>query len=150
MFDLRIKELFFDNARVLRAVDKAKRAVLSKAGAFIRQRAKTSIRQRKGSAPPGQPPHSHTGLLRKFIFFGYDRSSDSVVVGPVPIKRSSEVPHVLEFGGRTTVESYHPRRGRVQRVRRRVTIDARPYMGPALEKERPNLSKQWANSVRGG
>jgi len=145
MITMRIKDLFFDKKTVLRAVDKAKRAVLSKAGAFIRTTAKHSVRTKKGSAPPGKPPHSHEGSLRRLIYFGYDRASDSVVVGPVGFKRST-APHVLELGGKTEVK--RRRRGKV--VETRATIQERPYMGPALEKERPNLPKRWAGSVRGG
>ncbi|MEP0848620.1 MAG: hypothetical protein HRF50_17580 [Phycisphaerae bacterium] len=145
VIDMRIKNLFFDRPKVQRAVDKAKRQALSRAGAFIRTTAKHSIRKRKGSSPPGKPPHSHTGLLRRFIFFGYDPATDSVVVGPVGFKRSS-APNVLEFGGVTTV--VRRRRGKV--VKRKVRIAKRAYMGPALEKERPKLPKVWANSVRGG
>jgi len=142
---MKIKHLFFDRHTVMRAVDKAKRAVLSKAGAFIRTTARHSIRTRKGSAPPGKPPHSHEGSLRRLIYFGYDRSSDSVLVGPVGFKRST-VPHVLEFGGKTEVK--RRRRGKV--VKMRATVREHPYMGPALEKERPNLPKRWTGSVRGG
>jgi len=145
MIDLRIKSLFFDREKVVRAVDKAKRAVLSRAGAFIRTAARTSIRKRKGSAPPGSPPHSHVGLLRNFIFFGYDRQSDSVVVGPAKLNRATEAPRVLEHGGTTTVTRFS--RGRIRK--RRVRVNARPFMGPALEKERQKLPKLWANSVRG-
>jgi len=145
MSTMRIKDLFFDKKAVLRAVDKAKRAVLSKAGAFIRTTAKHSIRTKRGSAPPGKPPHSHEGSLRRLIYFGYDRASDSVVVGPVGFKRST-APNVLEFGGKTEVK--RRRRGKV--VKTRAIIQERPYMGPALEKERPNLPKRWAGSVRGG
>lgn len=146
MIDMRIKSLFFDRKKVVRAVDKAKRAVLSKAGAFIRTVARTSIRKRKGSAPPGSPPHSHVGLLRNFILFGYDRASDSVVVGPVKLNKPTEAPRVLEHGGTTTVTKFS--HGRLRK--RRVRIKARPFMGPALEKERPKLPKLWAGSVRGG
>ena len=145
MITMRIKDLFFDKQAVLRAVDKAKRAVLSKAGAFIRTTAKHSIRSKKGSAPPGKPPHSHEGSLRRLIYFGYDRASDSVVVGPVGFKRST-APNVLEFGWKTEIQ--RRRHGKV--VRTRVTIDRRAFMGPALEKERPKLPKRWAGSVRGG
>jgi hypothetical protein len=145
MITMRIKDLFFDKKTVLRAVDKAKRAVLSKAGAFIRTAAKHSIRTKKGSAPPGKPPHSHEGSLRRLIYFGYDRASDSVVVGPVGFKRSI-APHVLEFGGKTEVKRW--RHGKL--VKTRVTVREHPYMGPALDKERPNLPKRWAGSVRGG
>lgn len=145
MITFDIRSLFFDRGAVTRAVDKAKRAVLSKAGAFIRTTARHSIRTRKGSAPPGKPPHSHKGTLRRLIFFGYDRSSDSVVVGPVGFRRST-APNVLEFGGKATL--VRRRRGRL--VRQRASYDARPFMGPALAKERPRLPSRWANSLRGG
>ena len=56
MINMRIKDMFFDRHVVIAAVDKAKRKVLSKAGAFIRTAAKSSIRKRKGSAPPGPHP----------------------------------------------------------------------------------------------
>lgn len=144
MIDLRLKRMFFDRPRVQRAVDRGRRQALSKAGAFIRQRARSSIRKRKRSSRPGQPPSSHTGLLRRFILFGYDRQRDSVVVGPVGFRRST-APSVLEFGGRTAVES--KRRGR-QRGKRVVRIAARPCMKPALEKEKSNLPALWRNSVR--
>lgn len=145
MLDLRIKNLFFDRTIVLRAVDKAKREALSKAGAFIRQTARTSIRKRKGTSQPGRPPYSHTGLLRRWILFGYDRSNDSVVVGPVGFKRS-KAPNVLEFGGVTD----RPRSWRRKRsLSRKLRVRARPFMGPALEKERDKLPAMWAGSVRG-
>lgn len=145
MITMQIKTLFFDKPVVRRAVDKAKRAVLSKAGAFIRTAARTSIRKRKGSAPPGAPPHSHEGSLRRLILFGYDPAADSVVIGPVGFQRST-APRVLEFGGQSDIQ--RRRRGKV--VRTRVSIEQRPYMGPALEKERPRLPKRWAGAVRGG
>jgi len=144
MITMQMKALFFDKPAVLRAVDKAKRAVLSKAGAFVRTTAKHSIRTKKGSAPPGQPPHSHEGSLRRLIYFGYDPATDSVVVGPVGFKRTG-APHLLEFGGKTEIQ--RRRLGKV--VRTRVTIAQRAFMGPALEKERPELPKRWAGSVRG-
>lgn len=145
MLEFAIKDLFFDRRTVVRAVDKARRAVLTKAGAFIRTTAKRSIRTRKGSAPPGKPPHSHKGTLRRFIFFGYDRGSDSVVVGPVGFRKST-APSVLEFGSQATL--VRRRRGRL--VRQRARYEPRPFMGPALQKEAPKLPKLWAGSVRGG
>ena len=143
MITWKIKDMFFDRHVVMAAVDNAKRKVLSKAGAFIRQAAKTSIRKRKGTSKPGQPPFSHEGSLRKFIYFGYDRAADSVVVGPVGFK-SSTAPAVLEHGGTIAVV----RRGKRARVG--VKIAARPYMWPAFEQERPKLPLLWQNSVRRG
>lgn len=145
MIDMRIKHMFFDRPRIVAALDRTKRKALSRGGAFIRQAAKTSIRKRKGSAPPGKPPYSHEGSLRRLILFGYDQRTDSVVVGPVGFSKST-APNVLEFGGTTVIT----RRVKGRLVRQRVKIAARPYMGPALEKEKPKLPKAWANSVRGG
>lgn len=145
---MRIKNLFFDRPKVRKAVDRGKRRALSRAGAFIRQRARTSIRKRKRSSRPGEPPSSHTGLLRRFILFGYDRQRDSVVVGPVGFRRS-RAPNVLEFGGRAVVETGRGRKSGRRRKKRTVRIAARPYMRPALEKERSNLPAVWRNSVKG-
>jgi hypothetical protein len=142
---MHIKDMFFDRHVVMRAMDSAKRKVLSQAGAFIRTAAKTSIRKRKKSAPPGSPPHSHEGSLRKLILFGYDRASDSVVAGPVGFAKST-APKALEHGGETVVHSR--RKGRL--VSRKVKIAARPFMAPALEKERPKLPLLWRNSIRKG
>lgn len=145
MITMRIKDSFFDRHVVMAAMGNAKRKVLSKAGAFIRTSAKTSIRKRKKSAPPGSPPHSHEGSLRRLILFGYDRSSDSVVVGPVGFKKST-APNVLEYGGDTVVLSR--RGGRL--TSRKVKISPRPYMAPALERERPHLPLLWRNSIKKG
>ena len=100
MIQMRMKLVFFHSPRVRRAMDAATRRALSKAGAFIRQRAKTSIRKRKGVSRPGEPPHSHAGHLRRLIFFAWDPVAESMVIGPVPFKEG-EAPHLLEFGGRT-------------------------------------------------
>ena len=145
MITMRIKDMFFDRATVVRATDGAKRKVLSKAGAIIRTAARTSIRKRKASAPAGKPPHSHEGSLRRLILFGYDRAADSVVVGPVGFKQSV-APNVLEYGGETVVLSR--RGGRL--TSRKVKVAPRPYMAPALEKERPKLPLLWRNSIRKG
>lgn len=135
--------MFFDRAKVVRAVDRAKRQSLSKAGAFIRRSAKSSIRKRKRISAPGSPPSSHEGSLRRLIYFGYDRQTDSVVVGPVGYK-NSRVPSVLETGGSTVVI----RRVGGRLVRTKVKIAARPYMRPAYEKNKDLLPAQFRNSVR--
>ena len=138
-------DMFFDADRVKRAADAAARKVLSKAGAFVRTAAKHSIRPGKGASPPGSPPRSHTGLLRRFIFFGYDRTRKTVVVGPMRLNQKiGAAPEALEHGG-TSVVVEGTRR---QRRKRRVRIRARAYMGPALRKELPKFPNLWANSVR--
>ena len=142
MIGFEIKRMFFDRQAVVSKVDAATRRVLSKFGAFVRRSAKSSIRKRKKAAPPGQPPGSHTGLLKKFIFFGYDAARQSVVIGPTRLnqKGRGEAPPLLEYGGKTTLK----RGGK----KRRVTYQARPYMGPAFEKEKPQLPAMWRGSVR--
>ena len=90
MFTMSLKSAksgFFDRAAVVRAVDQATRRNLSRFGAYVRQRAKTSIRRPPKTATvrisrPGRPPYSHTGLLKRFIFFAYDADRQSVVIGP--------------------------------------------------------------------
>lgn len=149
MIDLRIKAMFFDRPRVQRAVSHANRRALSRAGAFVRTRARTSMRKRRGTSRPGQPPYAHEGSLRRMILFGYEPTRETVVVGPVGF-RSSDAPNVIEFGGRTTVVRRRRSSRRGQRVvKTRVRIAARPYMAPALDKERPKLPALWRNSVRG-
>ena len=140
-----VKRSFFDRKAVRSAVDRAARRVLSRFGAFVRRTAKSSIRKRKRTSAPGEPPSSHTGLLRKFIFFGYDPRRKSVVIGPARLnQKTGDAPHALEYGGTSTVVE-GPRR---RRRKRRVRIEARPYMGPAIRKELPGLPAMWRDSVR--
>jgi hypothetical protein len=131
---------FFDREKVKRSVDAGTRKVISKFGAFVRQRAKTSIRKRKGTSPPGAPPYSHVGLLRKFIFFAYDQSRQSVVIGPVLLREGSDAPRLLEQGGQAV--------RRTKKGTRRLRYRPRPYMGPAFEQEKQQLPALWRNSVR--
>lgn len=171
MVTTKFRVLFFDSRPVRRAVDAARRKVLSKAGAFIRRRAKSSIRKRKRPSSPGSPPSSHTGILKKFIFFGYDPTSESVVVGPARTNQvffsqsgqpvTGTVPSVLEYGGsirvlevdrggrwrRADLRSRRRIAGRRTRLRK-VRIDPRPYMQPALEKEKANFPELWRNAVK--
>ena len=130
--------LFFDTRTVTRAVDRAKRRVLIQQGAYLRKVAQHLIHRRRGASRPGNPPHSHSGLIRDQIFYGYDRAAESVVVGPRVFTRR-DAPGVHEFGG--TLPS---RRGK-----RAARYPARPYMGPALERSEPKLAALWHDSVKG-
>jgi hypothetical protein len=134
------KGLFFDRAVVTGSVDKATRKVLSKFGAFVRQSARTSIRKRKATSEPEQPPSSHTGLLKRNIFFVFSPETRSVVIGPILLNKGTDAPRILEHGD-TVV-----RRRRNRRVR--IKYERRPYMGPAFEKEQSQLPALWRNSVK--
>ena len=142
MIRFEITKLFFDKKAVRDKVDAGTRRVLSKFGAFVRRTARSSIRKRKKPSSPGSPPSSHIGLLKKFIFFGYEPVKRSVVIGPVRLsqKGRGEAPHLLEYGGATKVVH----RGKSKRAK----VRPRPFMGPAFEKEQPQLPAMWRDSVR--
>ena len=145
MIGMRIKKLFFDRKAVTDKVDRTTRKVLSRFGAFVRRTAKSSIRKRKRVSSVGQPPSSHSGILKKFIFFGYEPAKRNVVIGPAKLNQKiGDAPHALERGGASTV--IQGRRGR--RKKRRVKIKARPFMGPAFNKEKPKLPAMWAGSIK--
>ena len=138
MIDIKYSQ-FFDKPKVIAKVKDGTKSALSKAGAFVRTRAKSLIRKRKKSAKPGSPPSSHTGLLKKLIFFGYDAAKDSVVVGPKLYRNSTRpTPNVLEFGGTTR----HWKTGKPMVYRKF------PFMAPALDAERENFPDLFANSVK--
>jgi len=139
MIHLNVKALFFDSQAVLEKVDAATRKVLSKFGAFVRTTARHSIRKRKGISAPGSPPSSHVGTLKRLIFFGYDLSARSVVIGPAPFRSTVEAPPLLEYGG---TASRQDAKGR--RVLARYA--ARPFMGPAFEKEKSKLPVMWSST----
>jgi hypothetical protein len=164
------KSMFFDRV-ILNAVNKAEIKTLSKMGAFVRTSARSSIRKaggqkrlvtlfqklnksrgdkrkqiqaqideakKKQSSRPGQPPKGHGAqLLKKFLYFGYDSTTRSVVVGPAKLsgRRYGMAPSILEGGGAAEIG------------KRRVAIEARPYMGPALTKNTPKFPSLWANAV---
>ena len=142
MIRFEITKLFFDKKAVRDKVDAGTRRVLSKFGAFVRRTARSSIRKRKKPSAPGSPPSSHIGLLKKFIWFGYEPAKRSVVIGPARLSQAGrgEAPHLLEYGGIGRIEH----RGK----RKRAKVRPRPFMGPAFEKEQPKLPAMWRDSVR--
>jgi len=145
MIGVDYKSTFFDRKAVMDKVDRATRKVLSRFGAFVRTAARSSIRRRKTPSAPGQPPSSHTGLLKKFIFFGYEPEKRSVVIGPARLNQKiGNAPEALEHGGMSIVLAG----SRKNKSQRRVDIQARPYMGPAMEKEKHKLPSMWAGSVK--
>lgn len=135
------KSLFLDRDPIARAIDRGRYRALMRSGGWLRTTAKRTIRPRKGRSKPGAPPHSHEGSLRRLMFFGWDRSSSSVVVGPAAFKRRSGVPRILEQGGSTKLPRYWRGGGR------RISIRPRPYMAPAMKKAAPRLAGFWRGRV---
>jgi len=141
MIGMVTKAMFFDRKAVTSRVNKGVRKVLSKFGAFVRTGARHSIRKRKAISQPGDPPSSHVGLLKKLIYFGYDANRRSVVIGPTPLRGTAEAPPLLEYGGKARRRS---RKGKNVMASYR----ARPFMGPAFEREKAKLPALWAGSVK--
>lgn len=90
--------------------------------------------QESASAPPGKPPRSVKGHLKNNLFFSWDGSSRSVVIGPVKLG-AGVAPHALEFGGSSVTKI---RRGN-QTISRAVQIRPHPFMRPANEKNKGKL-----------
>ena len=169
--DLKLVKLaFLDTVEVQKQADQATLAGLKKIGAFVRTRARSSIRKRKKSAPPGRPPHSHRGDLKRLIFFTWDPSTRSVVVGPVKFESKQggmvPAPQLLEHGGdvvrsklvgvKTTTRVATPRQKaafrrkvkagaivvkKKERVNVRMTYRGNAFMLPAAAAEQPRFGE---------
>lgn len=144
------KQFFFDRQIVIDAVGKATAKNLSKAGSYIRTSARSSLRRRKSTSPPGEPPSVHTKdrvATLKNIWFVFEPANRSVVVGPLKLNGSrlegsnrKTVPALLELGGAAVVTS--------RKLKRRAKYAPRPFMGPAMERELPKFVGLWANLVQ--
>lgn len=175
---MKVTKAFFDRQAVTGPADKARKKNLSRAGAFIRRRARSSIRRRKSISAVGQPPSAHSRdkvATIKNILFAYDAGRDTVVVGPVRLNgRKGDVPPLLEVGGkrrgpapvryvfdkkakrwkdRSTQKFVSPsvaKRSRAAKRRRSITLNyrPRPFMTPALKAEAPNFAGLWEGSVK--
>ena len=147
MIDLKWKAArgqFFDREVVSSAAERGRKRALSKFGSFVRRRAKSSMRTRKRPSAPGEPPSAHLGLIKKFLFFVYERERQSVIIGPAKLdKPSPDALRVLEHGGDAM-------RRRFDAKRKRFTdfYKARPFMQPAFDAELPNAPKQFEGEVR--
>lgn len=171
--DMGMKDLFFDRRAVTDRMDKANARALSKAGAFIRRRARSSMRRRKKTSAAGGTPSVHSKdkvASLKNILFVYDKSEQSVVVGPVKLNQFNRgtrsgsnipIPALMEHGGGLTILEKSVDKGRTwfradqrrnrrpwERYRnRRAKYLPRPFMGPALEAEEDNIPDAWSGSL---
>lgn len=90
------------------------------------------------TSKPGQPPVSHIGHLKKSIAFNIDADGTSMIVGPQihRSKKGKDVLKALEEGGTSRNAWGIP-----------MKVSARPYMRPALEKERRKIVESWRNAL---
>lgn len=164
---------FFDRLAVQKMLPPLERRTLSRIGAFIRRRARSSIRRRKRASQPGSPPSAHSSdkvASIRNILFAYEASRKSVVVGPVKLNQVNSdwitggtitIPELMEFGGVLNIQEKSTDSGKTWRRRnrrrsprpweifrkRRAIYRPRPFMGPALQAEQPNIPKIFAGRV---
>lgn len=150
------KKLFFTAAVVWKQLDAGTRRALSKFGAFVRQRAKSSLKYKDGAAAPGAPPHVHRSSgftrpggkkkgkkpqpaspLRELTFFSFDPVNKSVVVGPALGGPKTGAPKTIEEGGAARVDGHT------------VTVRPRPWLGPAFRVELKKVGGDFRNILTG-
>ena len=136
--------VFFDGDEINKRKDKQRIKALSAAGAFVQTAARGSIRssgKKKKVSEPGKPPRRHVSskaLGIHTIYFVYDKTTDSVVVGPV--KFNSGGPKILEtLEGGGSIKAIRRNRRTGRKESRVVKIKPRPFMGPAKDKALPKL-----------
>lgn len=172
-----IQNRFFDRQSVIESIGRANARRLGRMGAFIRTRARSSLRpagKSRRSAAPGRPPRVHSNsatVTLKNIQFGLQSDDAGVVIGPVKLNQNNRfaqssmtVPELLEFGGPALIREYRwpntdvwipgaPRRKRdrdeVEQRFRAARFFPHPFMGPALEKEiaKGTVADVWSTSI---
>ena len=105
------KRFFFDRKAVSDIVGKQAAKALGKAGAFVRRRARSSLRRRKKTSAAGTPPSVHSQdavATLKNIQFQFSPQSMSVLVGPLKLNGASgaAVPGIQEHGESSTIFQY--------------------------------------------
>jgi hypothetical protein len=106
-------------AAVLKAAHDGSVRALQKAAFAIFKTAQSEIEQDPKPAPPGKPPHTRRGQLKRAMRYSVERAEEYAAIGP----RESLVgasAAAQEFGGQYKGEEY----------------PQRPFMGPALEENK--------------
>jgi len=138
MIGMRMKGLSFNAAAVMQPAQRAARRVFPQQGAYVRGIAKRSIRRRanrRKSSPPGRPPYTHTGAIKRAVLFA--AGADDVLIGP-SASVIGRIGHTHEFGGIEPAQKRKPQR----------RYPPRPFMGPALAVAWPRLPGFWRDSIR--
>jgi hypothetical protein len=140
------RKTFFAPKPLIAAVGKAKALVLQGMAAYVMRDAKQSIHKSKKPAAAGQPPHSHTNLLKRLIRFAFDFGSRVMLVGPEKAPAAGwDEPEALEQGGVSLLRKPRYEHGRkIQKI----TVAPHPFMGPALKKNTPKFPALWTNSIK--
>ena len=126
----------FDTAKMKAAADRSVfesvNAAAMEVGKTARASVRTKVKKNRKASRPGQPPRTKGGLrgLRRAIRTGYV-DKETRVVGPA-YSIFGNAGHVLEFGGK----------------RGNTVMQARPFMGPALEANLDRFANKFVGSFR--
>lgn len=129
---LRLSRIVDQTKQLQRSVRRRMDRVLRDWAAYTYRRARSRMRKRKGPAPPGSYPSSHTGALKRLLRFARIDEA-SYRVGILPTRSNTGAPAALEWGGRTQLLT-RERAGRRRKVV--VTIRPRPYLVPSRDQVR--------------
>ena len=124
-------EIEFDEKTLLAKVAGASIDILRRMGAYVRTVARRKVKTSDKPSPPGSPPHSKTGALKRGLLFGVEKREKRVLIGP-GFKFVGTSASAHEFGGKYKKERY----------------PKRPLMGPSLRESIPHLSKMWREAVK--
>lgn len=167
------KLTFFDRPAVLNATDKASRKVLSKFGAFVRTRARRSIRKAK-QTPVGEMTEEQVKEYRKQVsiakYYGRKKPKRPLQAskpGQPPRSVIGLLRQFILFGfdaaknsvvvgparlngsaGPVALQALEYGGEFVNPKGKRITIKARPFMTPAFNAELPKLDSMWINSIK--
>ena len=133
---------------VIKAGQEAAEVIGKKFGAYVMTTAKQSIRKRKKTSAPDDPPGNKSGTLKKNIVFAYDTATRTVAIGARLLPGRTDAPEALEQGKNTPRRVWVGKGKDQKRVKKTVRIEARPFMLPALEKRISELPQLWQNAIK--
>lgn len=117
MISASVAKIVDESRAVLARLGQNERKALLALGKYAQKAAKHSLRTKAGPAPAGAPPHSHTGTLRRHIYYRLT-PAPSVIIGPLRLPGTTyAVPGTLEYGGPIP---------RMRNKRRRIRVLGKP------------------------
>lgn len=115
---------------VERQAERGSSASLSRAAFLVMAAAKSQLQTGRRPSPPGRPPRTKRGQLRRAIRYAVDRRRGEAVIGPA-YDMVGTVGAAHEFGGKY----------------RRNVYPERPFMGPALNAVIDQIPRQFRGSI---
>lgn len=159
------KANFFDRDKIVKAIGKARANVGNRQGALVRKIMRQSMKKKKGPAPAGSPPNVHEGGIKDKTYYAWDKSTQSVVVGPVKLGKGN-APEIQDKGGTVFVSGIYNHRGDfvplfVMTAKGRIgavasgkvvkiacKVEARPFSEPALKAAKKYMAEKWKGAVK--